>query len=151
MRSSAALPLALGLLAATTAPAAAPSVGCATAFLREHPKVEHVYYPGFEDHPARAVTDRQARGAGGGMLSFDLGTLDAARHFCENLELMTLAESLGAVETLISVPALMTHVAVPEEHRAKLGIHQGLVRISVGLEDVEDLEAELRERLDSLP
>jgi cystathionine beta-lyase/cystathionine gamma-synthase len=112
-----------------------------------HPKVSRVYYPGLEDHPQHALASRQMNGFGG-MLAFDLGSLDAARRLLEGVSLMALAESLGGVETLISHPASMTHASVPAGHRAALGITDGLVRISAGIEDIEDLEEDLREGLD---
>lgn len=119
-------------------------------FLQEHPGVRTVHYPGLPEHPGHAVQMRQARGAGGGMLSFELASAEIARAFTMHLELFTLAESLGAVESLVSVPSLMTHASVPPEHRRKLGIHDGLVRLSIGVEDSEDLIAELSRVLDQV-
>jgi len=116
-------------------------------FLASHPKVRHVYYPGLPSHPQHELARRQMRGFGG-MLSFDVGSLDAARRLLNSVRLLALAESLGGVETLISHPATMTHASVPAERRAALGITDGLVRISVGLEDVEDLEEDLAQALD---
>ena len=89
---------------------------------------------------------KQMRGFGG-LISFDVGSLDAAKRILNNLKLMALAESLGGVETLISHPAIMTHASVPPERRALLGITDGLIRISVGIEDVEDLQADLAQAL----
>ena len=86
----------------------------------------------------------------GGMLAFDLGSLEAARRILGHVRLMALAESLGGVETLISHPATMTHAAVPAERRAALGITDGLVRISAGLEDIEDLKDDLSQALDAV-
>ena len=86
----------------------------------------------------------------GGMLAFELGSLEAARRVLNGVRLMSLAESLGGVETLISHPATMTHASVPPERRAALGIHDGLVRISAGVEDIEDLKEDLAEALDSV-
>ncbi|CDM64226.1 cystathionine gamma-synthase [Pyrinomonas methylaliphatogenes] len=116
------------------------------AFLAEHPKVEKVYYTGLASHPQHELAQRQQRGFGG-MVSFDAGSLEKARTVLESVRLCTLAESLGGVETLISHPATMTHAAVAPEVRARLGITDGLVRISVGLEDVEDIIADLDQAL----
>ncbi len=115
-------------------------------FLAEHPKVQKVYYPGLPDHPQHERAKRQMSGFGG-MISFEMGSLAAARAVLDNVRLCTLAESLGGVETLISHPATMTHASVPAEQRARLGISDGLVRISVGIEDVEDIIADLEAAL----
>ncbi len=115
-------------------------------FLKTHPKVVHVNYPGLEDHPHHELAKRQARGFGG-MISFDVGSLENASKVLERTRIFTLAESLGGVESLISHPATMTHASVPKEDREALGITDGLVRISVGIEDVEDLEADLEHAL----
>jgi cystathionine gamma-lyase/cystathionine beta-lyase/cystathionine gamma-lyase/homocysteine desulfhydrase len=119
------------------------------ALLADHPKVSRVLYPGLPDHPGFAIQGRQARGFGA-MISFDLGGYDAAKRFLDRLEVMSLAESLGGVETLISHPATMTHASVPADRRAALGITDGLVRISVGIEDAEDLLGDLRRGLDAV-
>ena len=111
-------------------------------FLAAHPKVRQVHYPGLPSHPQHDLARRQMRGFGG-MLAFDLGSLEAARRVLNGVRLLALAESLGGVETLISHPATMTHAAVPPERRAALGITDGLVRLSVGIEDVEDLQEDL--------
>jgi cystathionine beta-lyase/cystathionine gamma-synthase len=116
-------------------------------YLASHPKVERVYYPGLTTHPQHALAVRQMRGFGG-MLAFDLGSLEAARRLLNGVRLMSLAESLGGVETLISHPATMTHAAVPADHRASLGITDGLVRISAGIEDIDDLREDLAQALD---
>jgi cystathionine beta-lyase/cystathionine gamma-synthase len=116
-------------------------------FLAVHPKVTHVHYPGLPSHPQHELAARQMRGFGG-MLSFELGSLDAARRLLNAARLMSLAESLGGVETLISHPATMTHASVPADHRAALGITDGLVRISAGLEDIGDLKEDLAQALD---
>jgi cystathionine beta-lyase/cystathionine gamma-synthase len=116
-------------------------------FLSDHAKVGHVYYPGLSSHPQHALAARQMRGFGG-MLSFDLGSLEAARRVLGNVRLLALAESLGGVESLISHPATMTHASVPVETRTALGITDGLVRISAGLEDIEDLQEDLSQALD---
>ena len=116
------------------------------AFLEEHPKVEKLYYPGSLSHRQHDLAKRQQRGFGG-MVAFDVGSLDNARAVLEGVRLCTLAESLGAVESLISHPATMTHASVLPETRARLGITDGLVRISVGLEDVDDIIADLDQAL----
>jgi len=115
-------------------------------FLEGHPKVRRVYYPGLASHPQHDLAARQMRGFGG-MLAFELGSLEAARHLLNTVRLMALAESLGGVETLISHPATMTHAALPPERRMALGITDGLVRVSAGLEDVTDLEDDLTQAL----
>jgi cystathionine gamma-lyase/cystathionine beta-lyase/cystathionine gamma-lyase/homocysteine desulfhydrase len=116
-------------------------------FLEPHPKVRHVYYPGLPSHPQHALAVRQMRGFGG-MLAFELGSLDAARRVLNGVRLHALAESLGGVESLISHPATMTHASVPIERRQALGITDGLVRISAGIEDIEDLKEDLTQALD---
>jgi len=118
-------------------------------FLDAHPKVRHVYYPGLPSHPQHELAARQMRGFGG-MIAFDLGSLEAARRLLNGVRLMALAESLGGVETLISHPATMTHASVPAERRAALGITDGLVRISAGIEDIEDLQEDLSQALDRI-
>jgi cystathionine beta-lyase/cystathionine gamma-synthase len=115
-------------------------------FLERHPKVKRVIYPGLESHPQHAIAKRQQRGFGA-MITFDVGSLDAARKVLNGVRLCSLAESLGGVETLISHPALMTHSSIPPEVREKIGITDGLVRLSVGIEDVEDLIADLDQAL----
>jgi cystathionine beta-lyase/cystathionine gamma-synthase len=114
--------------------------------LDAHPKVRKVYYPGLPSHPQHEVARRQQKGPGA-MLSFDLGSLEAARQFLNKVKLCALAESLGGVETLISLPALMTHASMPQEVRERVGITEGLVRLSVGIEDVEDIIADLDQAL----
>lgn len=116
-------------------------------FLQEHSAVEKVFYPGIESHPNRDIAQKQARGFGG-MISFDVGSAEKADQLLSKVKYFTLAESLGAVESLISVPARMTHASIPKERRAELGITEGLVRISVGLEDVEDLIEDLTQALE---
>ena len=112
-------------------------------WLDEQPKVEQVSYPGLESDPGHALAQRQMRGFGG-MLSFRLaGGLPAARHFLEGMTVFTLAESLGGVESLIEHPAIMTHASLPAEVRASLGIDDGLIRVSVGIEAVDDLKRDL--------
>src|SRR5580698_3329578 len=111
-------------------------------FLDGHPKVRRVIYPGLESHPQHEIAKRQQRGFGG-MLSFDVGSLDAAKQVLNHTKLCSLAESLGGVESMISLPALMTHASIPPDIQAQIGITQGLIRLSVGIEDVEDLIADL--------
>jgi len=115
-------------------------------FLEGHKKVKRVIYPGLASHPQHEVAKRQQTGFGG-MLSFDLGSLDAAKAVLNHVKLCSLAESLGGVETLISLPALMTHASIPVEKQNEIGITQGLIRLSVGIEDVEDLIADLDQAL----
>ena len=111
-------------------------------WLNRHRKVRHVYYPGLPSHPQRALARRQMKGFGA-IISFDLGAYGKAKKLLDRVRLCPLAESLGGVETLISHPATMTHASVPPADRRKLGITDGLVRISVGIEDVRDLIADL--------
>ena len=115
-------------------------------FLAEHPKVQKVYYPGLTSHPQHELAKRQQRGFGG-MVAFETGSLDNAKKVLENVKICTLAESLGGVESLISHPATMTHASVPLERRQKLGITDGLVRVSVGIEDIEDIISDLDQAL----
>src|SRR5436190_2363841 len=115
-------------------------------FLAEHPKVQKVYYPGLVSHPQHELAKLQQSGFGG-MVSFETGSLLNARNVLEGVKLCTLGESLGGVESLISHPASMTHASVPKETRDKLGITDGLVRISVGIEDVEDIIEDLDQAL----
>ncbi|MBX3268421.1 MAG: cystathionine gamma-synthase [Acidobacteria bacterium] len=115
-------------------------------FLAEHPRVEKVYYPGLVSHPQHELAKRQQSGFGG-MVSFETGSLENAKKVLEGVKLCTLGESLGGVESLISHPATMTHASVPEERRRQLGITDGLVRISVGIEDAEDIIADLDQAL----
>ncbi len=118
-------------------------------FLGEHPKVQKVYYPGLVSHPQHEVAKRQQFGFGG-MVSFETGGLENARKVLESVRICTLAESLGGVESLISHPASMTHASVPVERRNALGITDGLVRISVGIEDIEDIIEDLDQALANL-
>ena len=113
-------------------------------FLAAHPSVERVYYPFLASHPQHALARRQMPGGGGGIVTAVLrGGLEAARRALERCHLFSLAESLGGVESLIEHPAIMTHASLPEATRAALGIGPGLIRLSVGVEDVSDLTAEL--------
>jgi cystathionine beta-lyase/cystathionine gamma-synthase len=114
--------------------------------LDSHPKVRKVHYPGLPSHPQHDIARKQQRGPGA-MLAFDLGSLEAARRFLNQVKLCSLAESLGGVETLISLPALMTHASMPVEVRERVGISEGLVRLSVGIEDIEDILADLDQAL----
>ncbi|MGV7116569.1 bifunctional cystathionine gamma-lyase/homocysteine desulfhydrase [Paenibacillus kyungheensis] len=116
-------------------------------FLTEHPAVGKVYYPGLASHPQHELSKKQTTGFGG-IISFDVGSDAKAAELLKKLTYFTLAESLGAVESLISVPARMTHASIPAERRAELGITPGLVRISVGIEDGEDLIGDLKKGLD---
>lgn len=116
------------------------------AFLAEHPSVQKVYYPGLASHPQHELAKRQQKGFGG-MVAFETGSLDNAKKVLEGVKLCILGESLGGVESLISHPATMTHASVPPEKREKLGITDGLVRVSVGIEDVEDIIEDLDQAL----
>ncbi|MEP6782985.1 MAG: cystathionine gamma-synthase [Acidobacteriota bacterium] len=118
-------------------------------YLEAHPKVQRTIYPGLKSHPHHGLARKQMKGFGG-LISFDVGSLDNAKTVLNRLRLMALAESLGGVETLISHPAIMTHASVPKERRDMLGITDGLIRISVGIEDVEDLQADLDQALGAL-
>ncbi|MDX1543113.1 MAG: cystathionine gamma-synthase [Christiangramia sp.] len=113
-------------------------------FLKSHPKVDKVYWPGFEDHPNHDIAKKQMK-AFGGMISFTTkeNTLKSATRIVEKLEVFTLAESLGGVESLAGHPATMTHASIPAEERAKTGVVDSLIRLSVGIEDEEDLLADL--------
>jgi cystathionine beta-lyase/cystathionine gamma-synthase len=115
-------------------------------FLAGHPKVKAVFYPGLPSHPQQALARRQMSGFGG-MIAFETGSLENAKVVLKSVRLCALAESLGGVETLISHPATMTHASVPPEERRRIGITDGLVRISVGIEDAEDLVADLDQAL----
>ncbi len=118
-------------------------------WLAGHPKVRQVHYPGLVSHPQHALAVQQMNGFGG-MLSLDVGSREAAARLLKSVKLMALAESLGGVETLISYPAAMTHASMPPELRAKIGITDGLVRISAGIEDIHDLQEDLSQALDRM-
>ena len=118
--------------------------------LRDHAAIRTLHYPGLADHPQHELAKRQMSGFGA-IITFDLGSREAARVVLESVEVFALAESLGGVESLISVPAEMTHASMPAEVRGRLGITPGLVRISVGIEDVEDLWADLESALARIP
>lgn len=117
-------------------------------YLRKHPKVDKVYYPGFKDHPNHKIAKKQMRNFGG-MLSFDLkgGKTKDAIKVLSNTHLFTLAESLGGVESLIGHPASMTHASIPKNERLKVGLTDSLIRLSIGVEDVEDLIQDLEKAL----
>jgi cystathionine gamma-lyase len=112
-------------------------------YLQSHPKVSKVIYPGLESHPQHQIALKQMSGFGGMITFFIKGGLDEAREFLEKVRIFTLAESLGGVESLIEHPAIMTHASIPAETRKQLGIHDNLIRISVGIEDLVDLKADL--------
>ena len=118
-------------------------------FLNGHAKVRQVFYPGLVEHPQHELAKRQQRGFGS-MTSMELGSLENANRFAKSLRLAILAESLGGVETLVCHPASMTHAAVGAEGRARLGITDGLMRVSVGIEDVEDIVADLGQALEKI-
>lgn len=120
-------------------------------FLEAHPKVSRVYYPGLRSHPQYSLACRQMRGFGG-MISFEVqGGLEAGKMVARSTRLFSLAESLGGVESLIGHPATMTHAAIPAEQRQAVGLSDGLIRISVGIEDVEDLQEDLSQALGRVP
>jgi cystathionine gamma-lyase/cystathionine beta-lyase/cystathionine gamma-lyase/homocysteine desulfhydrase len=116
-------------------------------FLAGHPKVTRVHYPGLASHPQHDLARRQMQGFGG-LVSFEMGSLDRARVVLNSVELMALAESLGGVETLISHPASMTHASVPADRRRQIGVTDDMIRISVGIEDVDDLKEDLEQALE---
>jgi cystathionine beta-lyase/cystathionine gamma-synthase len=120
-------------------------------FLRNHPSVGKVYWCGFEDHPAYGIAKKQMRGFGG-MMSFTLkdDRLEKAMKLLSSTKLFALAESLGGVESLINHPASMTHASIPREERIKNGLSDSLIRLSVGIEDADDLIEELKECLDNV-
>jgi cystathionine gamma-lyase len=119
-------------------------------WLEQQPEIRRVYYPGLASHPQHDLAKRQMEGFGG-IISIDLNTdLAGARRFLEHCEVFALAESLGGVESLIEHPALMTHATIPLAQRALLGIGDGLIRLSVGIEDIEDLRADIRGSLDAI-
>ncbi len=117
-------------------------------FLEQHARVKRVYYPGLPSHPQHPLARKQMVGGFGGMLSYEVqGGVEAARDVARRTRLFTLAESLGGVESLIELPALMTHASLPAERRAEIGIDDGLIRLSVGIEEHEDLIADLDQAL----
>ncbi|MCT1578619.1 bifunctional cystathionine gamma-lyase/homocysteine desulfhydrase [Oceanobacillus kimchii] len=112
------------------------------AYLEQNPKVEKIYYPGLENHPGHQIAKQQAAGFGG-MVSVDVGSGELADKILSKVEFFTLAESLGAIESLISIPAKMTHASIPSARRKELGITDGLIRLSIGIEDIDDLIEDL--------
>jgi cystathionine beta-lyase len=120
-------------------------------FLSDHPKVDKVYWPGFETHPNHAVAKSQMKDFGG-MMSFSLkgNKIEDAFQVVSSMSVFTLAESLGGVESLSGHPASMTHAAIPKEEREKTGVVDSLIRLSVGVEDIDDLKADLSNALDQL-
>jgi cystathionine gamma-lyase/cystathionine beta-lyase/cystathionine gamma-lyase/homocysteine desulfhydrase len=118
-------------------------------YLAHHPKVKKIYYPGLPDHPQHALAKKQMNGFGA-LISFDLGSKENAAKLLNRVRLCSLGESLGGVETLISHPETMTHASVPVEERHRLGITPGLVRISVGIEDIEDLIDDLENAFEAI-
>jgi cystathionine gamma-lyase len=116
-------------------------------WLEKHPKIERVVYPGLESHPQHALAKKQMTGFGGMITAFIKGDLEASRRMLSACRLFALAESLGGVESLIEHPAIMTHASVPAEKRQELGISDTLIRLSVGIEDLEDLRADLDQAL----
>jgi cystathionine gamma-lyase len=123
------------------------ALGIAT-FLKNHPRVRRVYYPGLREHPGHEIAAAQMDGFSG-MVSFEVKSgLSAARGILGRLEIFKIAESLGGVESLVELPAIMTHASIPKEEREKAGLDDGLIRLSVGIEDVEDLIADLKYALD---
>ncbi|WP_373998547.1 cystathionine gamma-synthase [Bdellovibrio bacteriovorus] len=117
-------------------------------FLENHPKVDKVIYPGLESHPQHALAKEQMHGFGGMITFYIKGGMDSARKFLENVNVFSLAESLGGVESLIEHPAIMTHASVPAENRKALGIDDSLIRLSVGVEDLNDLLNDLKNAFD---
>jgi cystathionine beta-lyase/cystathionine gamma-synthase len=112
-------------------------------FLENHPKVERVIYPGLSSHPQHEIAKKQMKGFGGMITFFLKGGLSESRRFLENVKIFALAESLGGVESLVDHPAIMTHASIPKEIREQLGIYDNLIRLSVGIEDGEDLIRDL--------
>jgi cystathionine gamma-lyase len=119
-------------------------------YLESHPKVEKIAYPGLQSHPQHEVAKKQMRGFGGMITFFLKGGIEESRKFLASMKTMTLAESLGGVESLIECPAVMTHFSVPPEIRKELGISDNLIRLSVGLEDVEDLVHDLQQAFEKI-
>jgi cystathionine beta-lyase/cystathionine gamma-synthase len=115
-------------------------------FCAKHPAIKKVYYPGLATHPQHELAKKQMRGFGA-MISIELGSLEKAKQFASSVRVFTLAESLGGVESLVCHPVSMTHGSVPKETRDRLGVTDGLVRLSVGIEDIEDLLADIEQAL----
>jgi cystathionine gamma-lyase len=116
-------------------------------WLEKHPKVKRVIYPGLPSHPQHALAREQMKGPGGMISAVLQGDLAAAKRFLSAVKVFTLAESLGGVESLIEHPAIMTHASIPADKRQLLGIHDGFVRLSVGIEHIDDLIADLEQAL----
>jgi cystathionine gamma-lyase len=112
-------------------------------WLESHPAIERVLYPGLASHPQHALAKERMQGFGGIVTIFVKGGLEGAKRFCERTTLFTLAESLGGVESLVNHPAIMTHASIPPDRREQLGLFDNLVRLSVGVEDLEDLRRDL--------
>ena len=123
------------------------SAAAVADYLEGHDKIDRVYFPGLKSHPQHELASRQMHGYGGMVTAVLKGGLDAATRFLERTQLFSLAESLGGVESLIEHPAIMTHASIPPEIRAEIGIDDGLVRLSVGVEDLDDLLADLKQAL----
>ena len=119
------------------------------AFCSQHPAIQATHYPGLPTHPQHALAKQQMTGFGG-MISIELGSLEKAKAFTTSVKLFTLAESLGGVESLVCHPVSMTHGSIPKEQRERLGITEGLVRLSVGIEDKEDLMTDIANALDAI-
>ena len=117
------------------------------SYLDSHSSIEKVIYPGLENHPQHHIAKKQMRGFGGMITVILKGGLESATHFLERTELFSLAESLGGVESLIEHPAIMTHASIPAEVREEIGISDGLVRLSVGIESIEDLLEDIENSL----
>lgn len=118
------------------------------AFLSQQKKVKKIYYPGFPTHPGYEIAKKQMSGFGG-MLSFELvGDIKTGKTFLESLQIISVAESLGVVESLIEHPASMTHASVPKEDREKIGLSDTLIRLSVGIEDADDLISDISQALE---
>ncbi len=117
--------------------------------LEKHPKIKSVFYPGLKSHENFEIAKSQMKGFGG-MIAFDVGSLEEGRNFVNNLKICTLATSLGGVETIVQHSASMTHATIPLEQRLKAGITNGLIRLSVGIEAVDDLIADLQNALEKV-
>ena len=115
-------------------------------WLADHPRIQTVYYPGLKTHPGHEMSKKQTKGFGG-MISFRVESDEHAREVLKNLQLLSFAESLGGVESLITLPAVQTHGDIPVADRERLGICESLLRLSVGVEDVDDLIADLKQAL----
>lgn len=118
-------------------------------FISGEKKVKKIYYPGLKSHPQHELAKKQMRGFGG-IISIETGSLENAKRFTNKLEVFTLGESLGGVESLVCHPVTMTHGSIPSERRGELGITDGLIRLSVGIEDIDDLMADIRRGLDAI-